>query len=190
MKLLMSLMMLVSATSVMAKNHRLYKFEKNLQKQHIVVYDVKLNNDCEVQAVKNPVDVYWLMNGRTRKELSAKERKSYFGPTVHAVTRHDVKYTIPPLQAFDGIKNKDMTIEVYRKNGKCIVENWVELGNKHGTMDLKKAFAKISLFPKGIKYVILTGIDQKTGKSKNVRYNVNRKEAFAEAFDESLLLNR
>lgn len=160
---------------------KLFIMEKNYNAENLLVINTHINDSCKFVAENNEyMDFYWLMDGKTRKEIH---------PMIRGKIEEKVKFTgINKLQDSFKVRMSDLnelkhdledtTMEVTSAiiNGACKVKSIIKLGPsaKYRKLNLKRTYCEVSTnfigVPTGCKFLDLQGSDADTGEPLKVRF--------------------
>jgi hypothetical protein len=165
-----------------AVEKKLFTMEKNYHAENLMVINSQIDDRCKfVSKNSEYIDFYWLMNGKTRKEIhpmirsQIQEKVKFSGIN----NQHDI-FKIR-LNDLSGLKHdlEDISMEVSSAiiNGACQVKSVLKLGPsaKYRKLNLKRTYCEVTTnfvgIPDGCKFLELQGSDADTGELLKVRFS-------------------
>lgn len=182
---LLTLAFFMMATSAFSSTERrLFTIEKSLNSENILVINTFTNDKCQfVSGPNGPVDFYWLMDKKSKKEVhpmirsNVQERVQFlkFQPNNDSflIRLNDLSEIKHDLQS----SNVEIKAEII--GGDCVVKSIITLGAsaKYRKMNLEKTYCEVKTnllkVPTGCHYLELQGREVDTDLPIKVRYKGN-----------------
>lgn len=138
-----------------AQSFRLFHIERN-KNNSIVCYDLEVNDNKAINK-NNPIDVYWEMpdKNNARNTLSVIQNKLAYGLTVDQVKENLVLFK---LKAYP-----ERTVEAIYDSEKKQANAYTFINGCYAVLKKLYIYASPPLY-NSVEYIILTGLDPKTGK--------------------------
>ena len=180
--LVLSSLLLLSQSAFASKTieRKLFTLEKSLNSENILNIHTQTNENCKFVTNSNGyIDFYWLMNGKTKKDVH---------PTIKSKVKERVKF-ISINQTNDSftVRLNDLSeikhdlesniIEIQAKtiNGNCTVNSIIPLGAsaKYKKLNLERTYCEVKSVlgvPNGCKYIELSGKENTTNEILKVKF--------------------
>ena len=161
---------------------RLFTMRKSYNPTNILIVNSQTDEDCKfVRKNKEYIDLYWLMDGKNRKEINPMIRSEIQNKVQFKGINSKKDSFKVKLNDLRDLKHdlEDTTIEVSSEiiNGNCNTKSVLKLGSssKYRKLNLKKTFCEVTTnligVPNGCAYVELQGVDADSGEKLKVRFN-------------------
>lgn len=159
---------------------KLFSLEKSVNSENILNIHTQTDQNCKfVTNANGYVDFYWLMDGKTAKEVhpmirtKVQERVQFIGINEK---RDSFKVRLNDLSEIrHDLESNIIEVRAEIVNGQCKVNSIIELGAsaKYKKLNLQRTFCDVNSFmgvPNGCKNLELAGKDNATGEGLKVQF--------------------
>ncbi len=159
---------------------RLFTLEKSLNSENTLNIHTQTDENCKFVAGANGyVDFYWLMEGKTIKQVhpmirtKVQERVQFIGINDR---RDSFKVRLNDLSEIKhDLESNIIEARAEIVNGTCTVNSIIQLGAsaKYKKLNLQRTFCEVNSLlgvPNGCKYLELAGKDNATGEGLKVKF--------------------